>query len=179
MTIGTFFLHNERIGILLLIIHYLSNFILGFCFRNRYFNNKVDNFNSHNIDIDFGTIFINSIKRAIDTVLLICGILVVFLLLSTIVVDIINVNQYHTMIIKGIFEITIGIEELSKLNIPLSSKLIISNMILAFGGISVHVQVISQIVNTKIRYIYFFIGRMYQLIISGALSYIVCIIFKI
>ena len=179
MTIGTFFLHNERIGIILLIIHYISNFILGFCFRNKYFNNKINTSNGNNIDKDFGTIFINSIKRAIDTILLICGILVVFLLLSTIVVDIINVNQYHTMIIKGLFEITIGIEELSKLNIPLSSKLIVSSMILAFGGISVHVQVISQIVNTKIRYVYFFIGRMYQLIISGVLAYILCIIFKI
>ena len=33
----------------------------------------------------------------------------------------------------------------------------ISAMILSFGGISVHVQVLSQITNTNINYIYFFI----------------------
>ena len=40
------------------------------------------------------------------------------------------------MIIKGLFEITIGIGSLSKLNITNSSKLIISSMFLAFGGIA-------------------------------------------
>jgi hypothetical protein len=49
----------------------------------------------------------------------------------------------------------------------------------AFGGISVHVQVFSQIVGTKIKYIYFFIGRMYQMIISGILAYIFCLFFGI
>lgn len=172
-TVTVFFLHNERLGIPLLIIHYLSNFILGFLFRNKFCykknsNNKVDN----NIKRDFGNIFVNSIKRSIDTILMICGIVLVFLLLSTIVVDTFNFNSYNTMIIKGLFEITIGIEELSKLSLDYSYKLVISSMILAFGGISVHVQVFSQIANTKIKYIYFFVGRMYQMIISGILAFI-------
>lgn len=178
-TVAVFFLHNEKLGIILLIIHYLSNFILGFCFRNKFKYEKIESYNGNNKNNNFGNIFVNSIKRAIDTTLMICGILVVFLLLSTIVVNTFNFNNYNTMIIKGIFEITIGIEELSKLNIGYSSKLILSSIILAFGGISVHVQVFSQIADTKIKYIYFFIGRMYQMIIAGVLAYIACILFKI
>ena len=178
-TVSVFFLNNEKLGIILLVIHYLSNFILGICFRNKFKYNKKDSNCKTIINNNFGTIFINSIKRAIDTILIICGILVVFLLLSTIIVDILNLNNYNTMIVKGIFEITIGINELSKLSISTSYKLIITSMILAFGGISVHVQVISQIVNTKIRYIYFFIGRMYQMIIAGILAYLFSIFFKI
>ena len=83
------------------------------------------------------------------------------------------------MIIKGIFEITIGIEDLSKMSIGINYKLVIASMILAFGGISVHVQVLSHIAGTKIKYIYFFVGRMYQMIIAGTLTYIWSIFLKI
>ena len=178
-TVSVFFLHNEKLGIVLLIIHYLSNFILGICFRNKF---KYVSKHKELIFVEkknFSSVFINSVNKAIDTILIICGILVIFLLLSTIIVDMLKLNDYNTMIVKGIFEITIGIQELSKLCLSTSSKLIITSMILAFGGISVHMQVISQIVNTEIKYIYFFIGRMYQMIIAGILAYIFSIIFNI
>ena len=93
-------------------------------------------------------------------------------MLATIIINTFKFNIYNQMIIKGIFEITIGIEVLSKLAISMNYKLIIASMILAFGGISVHVQVLSQIAGTKIKYIYFFIGRMYQMIIAGLLTYL-------
>ena len=37
-SIGTNFLHNKRIGIIILIIHYLSNIIIGLFYRNYYIN---------------------------------------------------------------------------------------------------------------------------------------------
>ena len=176
-TVGVFFLHNEKLGIIILIIHYLSNFILGICFRG---TKKYKDIYSNDDSIkNFGNIFVNSIKRAIDTTLTICGVIVVFLMVSSIIINTFNFNEYNRMIIKGIFEITIGIEELGKLGICNRYKAVIASMILAFGGISVHVQVLSQIAETKIKYIYFFIGRMYQMIIAGILTYFVCIIFRI
>ena len=175
--VGVFFLNNEKIGIILLITHYISNIILGICFRNNnFFYNTVNSMSKNN---SFSNIFISSIKRAIDTILLICGVLVIFLMLSGIIFNIFHFNDYNTMIIKGIFEITIGIEALGKLNIDLIYKAVISSMFLAFGGISVHTQVISQITDTDINYIYFFIGRMYQMILSGILTYLICLIIGI
>ena len=172
-TIAVFFFHNEKTGILLLITHYLSNFMLGFFFRNKTnYHGLCDN--KKKINNDFGNIFTNAIKKAVDTTLTICGIVVVFLMLASIIINTFDLNIYNQMIIKGIFEITIGIEALSKLSISLRYKLVIASMILAFGGISVHMQVLSQIVGTKIKYIYFFIGRMYQMIIAGMLTYIWC-----
>ena len=103
---------------------------------------------------------------------MICGILVVFLMLSSIIINTFDLSGYNQMIIKGIMEITIGLEALSNLSIGIHYKLVIASMILAVGGISVHVQVLSQIAGTKIKYIYFFIGRMYQMIIAGILTYI-------
>ena len=176
-TVAVFFFHNKKIGITLLVIHYLSNFILGICFRNKIIicNKKKKDINNIN---NFGNIFINSIKKSIDTIITICGIVTVFLMLSQIIINTLNLNSYNAMIIKGLFEITIGIQALCNLDISEEFKIVITSMFLAFGGISVHVQVFSQIAGTKIRYIYFFIGRMYQMIIAGLLTYIVCILGK-
>ena len=177
-TVAIFFFHNRIIGIILLIAHYLSNFILGICFRGKIKLNNVEN--SNNLDSNsFGVIFISAIKKAIDTILTICGIVVVFLMLAAIVINTFNFNSYNAMLIKGFFEITIGIEALSKLSISMHYKAVIASMILAFGGISVHVQVLSQITGTNIKYTYFLAGRIYQMIIAGFLTYIICFIIGI
>lgn len=174
-TVAIFFFKDERVGIILLITHYLSNFILGICFRNKCFVSNSDKI-SDKTKPKFENVFVLAIKKAIDTTLMICGILVVFLMLASIVINTFNFNDYNVMIIKGIFEITIGIEELSKLSISMTSKAVVASMILAFGGLSVHVQVLSQITGTKIKYVYFFIGRMYQMLIAGLLTYASCLI---
>ena len=177
-TVAVFFFHNQQWGIILLFSHYISNLLLGFFFRSQFrYQNSLATVS--NIKHDFGNIFIDSIKKAIDTTLLICGIVVVFSMLSSIIVDTFNLNIYNEMLIKGLCEITIGIQALSSLDITIRLKLVITSCFLAFGGISVHVQVLSQIVGTKIKYIYFFIGRMYQLILSGIITYLICIFFNI
>ena len=177
-TVAVFFFHNQKIGIILLVSHYISNLLLGILFR-REFKHNYSLPHSIKNTYDFGNIFINSIKKAIDTTLLICGIIVVFSMLSAIIINLFNLSSYNEMIIKGLFEITIGIQKLSNLDISLHYKTVVASCFLAFGGISVHIQVLSQIVGTKIKYIYFFIGRMYQAIISGIITYIICIIFNI
>ena len=176
-TVAVFFLHNEKIGFILLITHYMSNFIIGIYFRNKIGCNN--NITDKVICNNFGNVFISSIKRAIDTSLTICGVVIIFSMLSSIIINIFNIDGYNMMIVKGIFEITIGIDELSKLPLNDCYKAVIASMFLAFGGISVHIQVLSQIVDTQIKYIYFFIGRMYQMIIAGILTYIICTIFRI
>lgn len=174
-TVGTFFLGNEKVGTIILISHYLSNFILGFMFRKKFHHIDKDNMDDIKSN-NFGTVFINAIKRAIDTIILICGIVVIFLMLASIVINLFNFNIYNSMIIKGLFEITIGIEALSKLGLSITYKAIIASCFLAFGGLSVHMQVISQITDTDIKYSYFLIGRLWQTIITGVITYFLCMI---
>lgn len=177
-TVAIFFFHNQKIGMILLITHYISNFILGICFRGKIKLNTAEN-NNYAVKNNFGVVFISAIQKSIDTTLTICGVVVVFLMLSAIVINVFNFDNYNAMIVKGIFEITIGIEALSRLPISMVYKAVIASMFLAFGGISVHVQVLSQITGTKIKYIYFFVGRMYQMIIAGLLTYVICLIIGI
>lgn len=178
-TVATFFLRNEKVGIIILISHYISNIILGIILRNSFPLNNNDKHKTIDISNNFANIFIVSIRNAVDTIITICGILSFFLMFSSIIVNLFHLNIYNTMIVKSIFEITIGIEALSKLNLSLLFKTVLTTIILSFGGLCVHVQIISQIVDTKIKYTYYFIGRLYQAIISGVIAYILCLIFKI
>lgn len=173
-TVGIFFFSNKLVGIILLISHYLSNFILGILFSG-YFNHKSNNKYINDEKINFGQVFIDAINKSVDTILLICGIVTVFLLLSSIINNIFNLSLYNSTLIKGILEITIGIEAVSRLSLPIIYKIVIASCFLAFGGFSVHMQVISQINDTMISYKYFFIGRIFQMIISGFITYLICL----
>ncbi|MBQ2873536.1 MAG: hypothetical protein IJE89_06030 [Bacilli bacterium] len=173
-TVGTFFFKNKRIGIILLISHYLSNFILGIMFR-KYFSHMNSITVSEDNKINFGNIFVNAIKKSIDTILLICGIVTIFMLLSSIINNTFNFNIYNSMIVKGLLEITIGIEALSNMNLSIIYKAVIASCFLAFGGFSVHMQVMGQITGTKIKYRYFFVGRIYQIILSAIITFIICL----
>ena len=177
--VGVFFLHSEKLGIIILISHYLSNICLGVMFRKGFKNNYYDINLNNTSKVNLGGVLISAIKDSIDTILLICGIVIVFLILAAIIVDTFNFNIYNAMIIKGLFEITIGMQALSYLKIGLYYKAVIASCFLAFGGMSVHIQVLSQLIDTKIKYSYFFMGRLYQMILSGIITYILCIVYNI
>jgi len=175
-TVAIFFFEDKNVGWILLTSHYLSNFILGILFRN-YFNHNDKISKENNMNIEFGNVFVDAIKKSIDTILLICGIVTIFMLLSSIVSNMFNFDSYNSMLVKGVLEITIGIEALGKLGISMIYKVVIASCFLAFGGFSVHMQVMSQISGTDISYKYFFIGRFYQMILSGGISYLICLFF--
>jgi len=177
ITIAIFFFGNKPVGIILLISHYLSNFILGIMFRKYFNHDDVKNYYIIDKKDSFGVVFVNSIKKSIDTILLICGIVTVFMLLSSIISNTFDFNIYNSMLIKGMLEITIGIESLGKLSLPMIYKAVIASCFLSFGGLSVHMQVMSQITDTEINYKYFLIGRIYQTILSGFITYLIFIFF--
>lgn len=174
-TVGVFFLGNEKIGIIILIAHYLSNFILGVFFRGKFKHSEIIN-NMGEMKNDLGNVFINAIRHGIDNIMLICGIVVVFMMMATIIVNRLHLGIYNTMIVKGIMEITIGIQALSKLGINIIYKAVIASCFLAFGGLSVHMQVFSQLDGTKIKYSYFLMGRLWQMILAGGITYLLMII---
>lgn len=173
-TVAIFFFNDKDIGVILLISHYLSNFLLGILFR-KYFNHDSSDCAVEYKMPDFGNVFVGAIKKSVDTIILICGIVTIFMLLASIIINTFNFNIYNSMLVKGILEITIGIEALGKLGISMIYKAIIASCFLAFGGLSVHMQVMSQITGTNIKYKYFFVGRLFQMILSGIITYIICL----
>ena len=171
-TLAIFFLNNKELGIIILLSHYLSNFIIGVTIRklNNISNNTV---NEKEKKLYFGPVFVNAIKSSIDTLLLILGTLTCFLIISSIIINRFDLNSYNSLLIKSILEITMGLKELSLFSFSNLTKVILSSFILSFGGLSVHMQVISQLIDTDISYKSFFIGRILQVFISLILSYFI------
>ena len=175
-TLSIFFLKNETLGIIILISHYLSNIILGIITRNY---NTISNINytlTTNKSQNFPSVIIKAIKNSIDTLLTIFGTLTCFLVLSSIIINRLNLNLYNSTILKGILEITMGLKSLSLLNINDIYKVVISSMFISFGGLSVHMQILSFLIDTDISYRPFFISRIFHSILSGILSYILYLI---
>ena len=171
-TLSIFFLNNKKLGIIILLSHYLSNFIIGVIVRKL---NNISNSTSNEKEkkLYFGPVFVNAIKSSIDTLLLILGTLTCFLIISAIIINRFDLNSYNSLLIKSILEITMGLKELSLFNFSNLTKVILSSCILSFGGLSVHMQVISQLIDTDISYKSFFIGRILQVFISLILSYFI------
>ena len=70
---------------------------------------------------------------------------------------------------------TQGLKCLESINLPSNLKALIAVIILSFGGLSVHMQVITIISDTKIKYFPYFIGR----IIHTAISALIFLLWKV
>lgn len=175
-TVGVIFLNNELYGYIILISHYLGNIIIGILSRNLTINNNI-NYNANiNKSQRFSNILIKAIKSSIDTLLLILGTLTCFLILSSLIINRLNIDPYSSSLIKGILEMTMGLKSISLLNLSDIYKVVISTMFISFGGLAVHMQVLSQLVDTDISYQPFFIARIFHSIISGVISYLLFIL---
>ena len=164
---------NKKIAIFILVIHYLTNIIIGVLFRN-YHNTYTKSIsdiklpNSKNISL----ILIKSIKDSIEILLLILGSITVCSFLCTIINHIFNFNNISSTVINGIFEITQGLKYVSLLNISLKFKTTISVMFLSFGGLSIHLQIKSILSDTDIKYLPYLIARIIHTAIAGLLSFV-------
>ena len=183
-TISILFLNNKEAGLLMLICHYLGNIIVGLLFSEYHkfneCNNKVslkkaiNNMTKRRIynNKNFGQILTNAILNSINTLLLVLGVTTVFLVITTVIDNNINLNSYYQSILNGFFEMTQGLKYVSLLNIPLKLKAVISTMIISFGGFSVHMQIISILSDTKIKYLPFLTARIIHALTSSFLVYI-------
>ncbi|MBE6151803.1 MAG: hypothetical protein E7165_00600 [Firmicutes bacterium] len=183
-TISIAFLNAKNVGLLILLCHYFSNIIIGFLFRNYYpsknentkfsFKNPINKMTQYRVKNkkSIGQIINDSIIASVNTLLLILGTITVFLIITTIISNIINLNPYCQAILNGLIEMTQGLKYTSNLDLSLKFKTIVSTMLISFGGLSVHMQTMSFINKTKIKYFPFFIARIIHAIISGLLVFL-------
>jgi len=175
----TLFLNDYNLGIPILISHYLGNLFIGILLKN-YNSSKKDN---TKIDIknnikqiknnnSLGKILSNSISNGINTLLLILGTISVFLILTSLINNKFNLNELNRTIINGLFEMTQGLKSLEYLNISTNLKGLIAVIILSFGGLSVHMQTLTIISDTKIKYFPYFISRILHAFISATIFFL-------
>lgn len=182
-TVSVIFLKNREAGLFVLFIHYFTNIIIGILFRNYEpspkeqekvsLKNAILKMNQKRIQKKktFGEIISSSVMNSIHTLLLILGTVTIFLVITTILNHTLNINSYYQSILNGFIEMTQGLKYVSELEIPLKLKSIITVMILSFGGLSVHMQVISILSDTNIKYLPFLTARILHSAISGIIIY--------
>ena len=129
-TISIMFLNNKEIGLLILFCHYISNFIIGFLFRNYYISKKdtfkvslrkaIDAMHQKRIsnNKNFGQLISSALINSINTLFLILGVITMFLIITTIIDNNISLNPYNQSILNGVFEMTQGLKYVSLLPIP-------------------------------------------------------------
>jgi len=143
-------------SLLIIICHFITNFILAFIFRN--FNGKFNNnLKIKNVSISFSKLLNKSIEDIMHISLNLLGIIVFFYVLS---------NLLNIKILTYFLEMTSSITILLKENINLKYKYALITGILSFGGISVHMQVFNILEKEKIRYKPYLISRLLHMIIS-------------
>ena len=169
-TISIMFLNNKEIGILILFCHYIGNIFVGFLFRD-YYVGEIDS------SISLKKAILEMHKKRISNdksfggILLILGVVTFFLVITTIIDNVISLPRYYRCILNGLFEMTQGLKYVSLLDIPLKIKGTLSVLFISFGGLSVHMQVLSILSDTKIRYYPFFIARIIHACFSSLVFY--------
>ena len=171
-TIGINFLKSKKIGIIILISHYISNIIIGFINRNyniNYLNNKKYEYKNNN----FINTLTNSIFNTLKILFLLYGIITIFMIITSLINENIALNPIFKAILTSILEITNGIYNISNLNINIIYKSIMITFFLSFGGLCIHMQVFGILNNYKLNYLNYLISRIFHGIISSSLVYII------
>jgi len=142
---------------------------------------------------NFSILLSEAVTKSVNTILLIGGYVVFF----SVVIEFLklyNILSLFSSIFKpffsllgieeivipsflsGILEITVGSSMISQLPIPISQKVVLISSIIAWGGISIHGQVLGVISKTKIGYFPYFIAKSIQFFLAGAYSYLMTIL---
>lgn len=157
-------LFNKFIALKLIIIHYLSNIIIYFLVRKNIKNNHLANTKKSSFNLGF------SIKKSMNTLIMILGTITFFMVLTNILTKTFALNELFTTILKGILEVTQGLNSLNNINLSLKIKEILAISFISFGGISIHSQVKCLLDEENLKYSYFFKGRIIQTAISIILT---------
>ncbi len=183
-TVSLLFLNNKEIGLLILMCHYLTNVLIGICVRNFHptkekmnevsIKKAIDKMHKKRVSNNqtFGQVFTNALVNSIDTLLLILGVITMFLVITQIIDNNLNISNFFQSLLNGFFEMTQGLKYISLLDIPLKLKAVFSTMIISFGGLSVHVQMISILNDTKIQYLPFLAARIFHAFFSAFLVFV-------
>ncbi len=146
----------------IIIAHYLSNVFIGIILRNKAPIENDFNFYTKKTSINLTS----SIKKSMNTLLMILGTIIFYMLITYIFTNIIPLPSLFKTLIAGFLEITNGLNQLTKLDVILPLKEILAVTIISFGGLSIHTQIKAIIEDSKLSYKTFLKGRIMQTIIS-------------
>lgn len=177
-TIGTLFYNDLKIGIIILATIYLSNIITGVLFRNK--SPKTTSiYEKKNKPLPFGETMHKSIINAVNILMLILGSMTIFVIITNVVSSVFGFNDLFNTLLSSLLEITQGAKKISILEMSLHFKIMLTCVILCFGGLSVHSQVKSILYNYKIKYSKVIKARTIASILACTFSHFILLIINV
>ena len=176
-TVGNNFFHDKKIGFIILLAHFITNFIVGLLFRNIYkTNNKTDYIlkEPKKFIVLLKDSFINTSKILIN----VFGIIIFFAIITTTLNKYLELNSFNRVLVNGLIEITTGLKELSNLSLSIKKAAIIATFFISFGGFSIHFQTMSILNKYNINYYIYLISRLLHGGISAIITLLILIICK-
>jgi len=164
--VGNNFFHDKKLGFIILLAHFITNFIIGLLFRNIYKTGISETKLTIKKPLSFISLIKSSFYNTIKIIINVFGIIIFFSLLITVINKYLNLNPFSSSIFNGLMEITTGLKYLSILNLDKIKAAILATFFISFGGFSIHMQTFSILNNYDINYYIYLIAR----IIHGALS---------
>ena len=172
-TIGILLLNNIKYGYIILFSHILSNILIAFIYKkknkicNVYNRKELKEYDNYLFKKNeaFITILINAIWKSFKILINMLGIIMFFLMITTIVNKLFYFPPLLKATISGLLEMTQGVNYISKLNLSINIKSAIIGAMISFSGLSIHFQVKSIIETSKIKYKNFLVARITQSII--------------
>ncbi len=193
---------NETLGYLMITCHYLGSLAVGLLFRN-YGNDNLQKNNStlketikrtiklrNESKKGFFVLFGNAVFNGMNTLIMVCGFVIVFSvvfkilslfkvidILSSIIfipLSILGINkELCTSLVSGLFEITIGCREVSKVvNSDIQVKASICSFLIGFSGLSILAQCSSFLANSDIKINLYILSKFLHGIFAGMFTFI-------
>lgn len=148
-SIGIGIYHNIKIGIILYLITFLNNILIGVFLRGKKKCNDIEYVKQNKLTLQ--ETLSNSISKGINTSYIILGNIIIFTILVNLLNHYLNINSTVLAIISGMLEMTNGIFMIGNLNINLTYKVILTSFILNFSGLSIIFQTSSILSKYKIN----------------------------
>lgn len=126
---------------------------------------------------DFSKALSKAIINAIKTIILIYGTSIFFYLIATMLNHYLTLSVYPYILMNGLFDLTKGVFSTTLISNEIIKCLLII-LFISMGGISIHMQVKSILTDTKIKYKYFFIGRIISTCFSLSIFLLLLNFFK-
>lgn len=177
-TVGINFFHNKHIGFIILLVHFITNFIIGYIFRNIYKYEKKEVKYQLTKPLSLISLLKSSFYNSTKILINVFGIIIFLSLVTNILNHYLNLSSYSNVIFNGLIEITTGLKYLSILKIEKTKAIALATFFISFGGFSIHMQIMSILNKYDINYYIYLISRILHGTISSLLVYLILTYYK-
>lgn len=160
-SVGAAVYSDIKIGAVLYLTHILASITVGVIFKfykRNAFTAPPTVMTTPNRSV--GEIFNIALQNAVRNILTVCGAIVFFGMISRLALDRLPISGTLYAIFSGIAEFAGGTSAVSKLTLPIATKLVLTAFIVGFAGICVHMQVVAVIAQYRLNLVPYFVGKL-------------------